>query len=239
MRTALVLLLALLGALPAFAQAPPFPPGITPPVFILRTSGTFGGSVTTGTAAGAQFLCGTDGTAALPCYSWASEPALGFWRPSPTNVQLQAVFTTSSNIFSGGNITLAAAGFLRFLNRAGFWSGVDGVMNVGNFATTIGSQLKVDAVPTIASGFGTSAAVFTGSTPLAGRVDVGTGGVATTGTIAFNGTAFPSSPHCVTSATAGTAQTNVAVSATQMTLTVASGAWPASAAISWHCVSSK
>jgi hypothetical protein len=117
--------------------------------------------------------------------------------------------------------------------------GGSGLIGLGNTAGTIGSVVKIDALPTVASGFGTSPGVTAGSTPFAGSINVGTGGVATTGVINFNGTAYPSAPFCVaTNSVSHASPSQAAGTTTQLTLFAAT-AWPASSIVSWICVSAK
>lgn len=114
----------------------------------------------------------------------------------------------------------------------------NGTLNVTNNANTIGSQLKVDALPTVASGFGTSPSITAGSTPLAGSVNVGTGGVAVSGIINWNGTAFPSAPFVTCLNTTTAAILRCVSSTTQLTIT-APVAFVASDVIVWQAISSK
>lgn len=107
-----------------------------------------------------------------------------------------------------------------------------------NTNNTIGAIVKVDALPTVASGFGGTPSITAGSTPLAGSVNVGTGGVATSGVINFNGTAFPSAPFVICMNTTTGAIVRATTSTTQLTITAAI-AFVASDIISWVCISSK
>ena len=112
---------------------------------------------------------------------------------------------------------------------------------MANAALTIGSQLKVDALP-VASACGAGApAVIAGSTPWSGGVTVGTGGP-TTCTITFGGTAYPSAPRChgnVETATGANAR-NMGYSATTTVLTIVpSAAWADGSVVNWDCVSAK
>lgn len=179
-----------------------------------------------------------DGTALLPAMSFGSETTLGFWRSSAANVTLQGGFTATGQITSPSNV-----------NGAAFRSGIfgsalivtsDGQWKFQNNAGTIGIQLKMDALPTVSSGFGTSPSLTAGSTPLAGQVNVGTGGVATSGVLNFNGTAFPSAPFCMcednSSLTPGVCRASATT--TQLTLTT-TVAWVASDLVTFMCISSK
>lgn len=121
----------------------------------------------------------------------------------------------------------------------GTWSWTaDGTARLQNNGQTIGAQFKVDALPTVGSGFGTSPSVTAGSTPLAGSVNVGTGGTATTGVITWGGTAFPSTPFCTYSNTTTNLVTRGTPTTTQLTLNTTT-AWTASDIVSWICISSK
>lgn len=114
----------------------------------------------------------------------------------------------------------------------------DGALTITNQAATIGSEIKADALPTIASGFGTSPSITAGSTPFAGSVNVGTGGVASSGVINFNGTAFPSAPFVVAASSLQNSIIKATATTTQLTLT-GFAAFTASDVISWVAVSSK
>lgn len=146
---------------------------------------------------------------------------------------------------STGNFTAVGAGFaansggnLSFGTRSIVNSPADGNLVTTNTAGTIGVRLKTDALPTVASGFGTSPSVTAGSTPFAGSINVGTGGTATTGTITFGGTAFPSAPFCVADTVTSNTTTRVTSTTTQLTLTT-TVAWTASDVVTWICISSK
>lgn len=187
-----------------------------------------------------------NGTSGAPAVSFASEPTLGFWRSAAATTTHQgtlvvtAIFTSQSgsanaiSLGSGGGINWSSKGFLTSPSN-GSW-----VLRTADVQT--GVTLKADALPTVGSGFGTSPSVTAGSTPLAGSVNVGTGGTATTGVITFGGTAFPSAPFCtanVVTSTAGNVRAmGVSTTTTALTLTAAS-AWVASDLVSWTCISSK
>lgn len=146
--------------------------------------------------------------------------------------------TGTGGFISSQGMQLAAAGSLLWATRARLSSAADGHLAVANTADTIGARLKVDALPTIGSGFGTSPAVTAGSTPFAGSVNVGTGGTATTGVITWGGTAFPSTPFCTYSNTSTNGVTRGTPTTTQLTLNI-TAAWTASDIVSWICVSAK
>lgn len=167
-----------------------------------------------------------DGAAAVPVLTLDMNANVGFKLYS-------GAYTLNSGSFSTPSTTLW------------FWNGrsvlastADGMMNLSNNAQTIGSRFKADALPTVSSGFGTSPAVVAGSTPFAGGVNVGTGGVATTGIVAFNGTAFPTAPYCVVANTSSTGTVQSSASTTQLTI-ANSGAWTAGNQVNWVCISAK
>ncbi len=69
-------------------------------------------------------------------------------------------------------------------------------------------------------------------------MNVGGGGVATSGVINFNGTAFPSAPFPIVMNQTTGAVVRATASTTQLTIT-APVAFTASDVISWVCISSK
>jgi hypothetical protein len=194
-------------------------------------------AVTSGGVITAPQLLAPDGTALLPAYSFASEPTLGFWRVSAALVRLQGSLSVTGEVVSNTLVTTPAAGFFQFVGRALLASPANGSIVVENNAATIGSQLKADALPTVASGFGTSPAVTAGSTPFAGSVNVGTGAPGTTGTVNFAGTAFPSAPFCQANNTITLQVVKAAATTTQLVLT--SAGFTVSDVVTWLCVSSK
>jgi hypothetical protein len=183
-------------------------------------------------------ILAADGTSGAPSYSFTSETTLGFWRSSAGNVTLQGAFTTTGQISSGTNFIAGAGSAIFWSTGTVLRNAANGNLSIANNAETIGSRLKVDALPTVGSGFGGTPAVVAGSTPLAGSVDVGSGGVATSGVITFNGTAFPSTPFVTITCSAGAVPTTVVATTTQLTLTT-SVAWPANTIVNWHCISAK
>jgi hypothetical protein len=95
----------------------------------------------------------------------------------------------------------------------------------------LGALVQQGTSATISSGFGTSPAID--GTWNAGRITVGTGGVATSGVISF-GVTLPKSPSCWASAEGETKVIRPTPTTTQLTLTVAT-AFSASSAINWGC----
>jgi hypothetical protein len=146
---------------------------------------------------------------------------------------------TTTNISLVGNASIGATGSLTWnsTTRSRISSTSDGIINFSNVAATIGSNIKVDALPTIASGFGTSPSITAGSTPFAGSVNVGTGAAAA-GVINFNGTAFPSAPFCVVLDDSTVLAVRATATTTQLTITP-TATFTAGDVISWICVSSK
>lgn len=183
----------------------------------------------------AQRVQAPDGTSALPAYTFGSEATLGFWRSSAAVVTLQGSLTATASLTANGNVIAAGLVFNSF---GVFSASADGMFLFQNNANTIGSRAKVDALPTVSSGFGSSPAVTAGSTPLAGSINVGTGGVATSGVINFNGTAFPSAPFVVATTSLTNAVIRATASTTQLTLT-STTAWTASDIISWVAISAR
>lgn len=196
------------------------------------------GSVTAGSQATGSFYA-ADGTALLPAYSFSSEPTLGFWRSSAAVVTLQGALSTSGGVTAGSTIATAAAAAYRFTGRAALTSPADGQLNVTGTSLAIGSQLKVDALPTVTAGGGTSPSVTAGSTPLAGSVNVGSGAPGATITVTWGGTAFPSAPFPVCmNQTTGLAVKGTATTTT-LVITPQTGNFGASDVITWICIGSK
>jgi hypothetical protein len=186
--------------------------------------GLFSASGSTVTFTGAVRF--PDGTAGAPSIAFTNEPTLGLFRQGSGLIEVVGGnFWDSGVLFIGAIATRVDSpgdGLIRFLNNAG----------------SIGSEFKVDALPTVASGFGTSPAVTAGSTPLAGSVNVGTGGVATSGVINFNGTAFPSAPFVVCMDDSSIIGVRATASTTQLTIT-STTPFNANDVISWICISAK
>lgn len=148
---------------------------------------------------------------------------------------------TAGSFATAGTLRVGATQNISFNGRGVFTSPSDGQLDFTNNAGTIGSMVKVDALPTVSACGAGSPAVVAGSTPLNGAVTIGTTSVATC-TITFNGTAFPSAPHC-----SGSVETTTAANARAMgylanttTLTIVpSAAWADSSVVNWTCISSK
>lgn len=150
----------------------------------------------------------SDGTAALPAYSWWSDPDTGFYSISSGKVgfvrdgvesfrfgvaagyisgvsEAAAVGLTASTAvlaFGGGALTVTGSQ-TSTTNTGGFdISTADAPLKFG------GVPVLASTTPTIGSGFGTSPSVTAGKA-YAFRVNVGTGGTASTGVIALGTTA--------------------------------------------------
>jgi hypothetical protein len=193
-------------------------------VMVKRQGGVFGSAA-----------LAPDGTAGAPSYSFASEPTLGLYRSAAATITNTGAWVNNGVLSSGSTISGSA---YRITSKLLVQAPTDGNVSLANTGNTTGSQLKVDALPTIASGFGTSPSVTAGSTPFAGAVVVGSGGVATSGVVNFNGTAFPSAPFCAVTASGGAGVLVAQGSTTQLTIASAA-ALAAGSIISWICVSAK
>ncbi|HXG71683.1 MAG TPA: hypothetical protein VNJ04_13835 [Gemmatimonadaceae bacterium] len=86
--------------------------------------------------------------------------------------------------------------------------------------------------PTIASGFGTTPAIA--GKDAAGRVTVGTGGVALTGVLTFS-VAWTTAPACVANDEVTTLLVKATATTTTLTLTSAT-AWAAGDTLTWVCI---
>jgi hypothetical protein len=237
-RAGLALLMALALAAPVTAQnttGPGFPPGVTPPIFTASpSSGVTGGGVVT-----APQVLFPDGTSGAPAIAFASAPTTGFFLSAPTSVTLAGSGgLIATSLQSNTTINLAAASIFYWATRGVMNSPADGIFALKPNAQTMGVEIKVDALPTIASGFGTAPSVSAGSTPYSGSINIGTGGTATTGVITFNGAAFPSAPFCQASPTTTNSLTRASSSTTQLTLTTTT-AWTTGDVVNWICPSAK
>jgi hypothetical protein len=178
-------------------------------------------------------------TAATPTGTWKLGYSLnGGAATYPLTVSNLGVVTSLSGYVSGGDVGVAS--LLKFGNGANaiVSSSGSGQLTLRDNSLGFGVQFKADALPTVASGGGTSPSITAGSTPLAGSVNIGTGGVATSIVINFNGTAFPSAPFVVATTSLTNAVVRATASTTQLTLT-STTAWTASDVITWHAISSK
>jgi hypothetical protein len=224
---------------PAYAQGP-YSSQITRALRAFKaTAQTFtgavtfsGGAIIGGTTSTAKFA---DGTSGAPSIAFASETTLGFWRAGAGLIGAGATITLNP---SNGQINVTTGGSFRSSNFGTklIFPTANGLANFQNNGDTIGVQFKFDALPTVASGFGTSPAVTAGSTPMAGSVNVGTG-ASSSGVVNFNGTAFPSAPFVVCMDDSSILAVKCTATTTQ--LTISAVAFTASDVISWMAVSSK
>lgn len=179
-------------------------------------------------------------TATAPGIQISGSTVTGIYDLGPTNVGFTVAGTGVMGVFAGTTQLKSdqslgwASSTINTTTDTKFGRNGAGLVYVGG--ATLGSTLKADALPTVNSGFGTSPSVGAGSTALAGSVNVGTGGVATSGTLLFNGTAFPSAPFCTVTTNSSTGVPNVSSSTTQLSLGN-SVAWAASTVVYWICVS--
>jgi hypothetical protein len=157
------------------------------------------------------------------------------------NVTVQGNITSTANLISGGTAGVVAqsVGYIGFVNGARLRSPATGVLNINTNSESIGSQLKVDALPTVTAGGGTTPFITAGSTPFAGSVNVGSGSPGATITVTFGGTAFPSAPFVVCmNVTTGLA-VKAASTTTTLVITPQTGNFGVSDVITWICVGAK
>lgn len=233
-------------------SGPSFPPAGAPMVLQPGSAVTAAGTVQSG-----QLLF-PDGTSLLPSIAFASEPTLGFWRSAAatvnfvgTKLNVTLVDSTTGTLTLGGTSNVSVNGGITvatnvFVGATGSWGTTskgriqslnDGQFTLQNNGLSLGSTVKVDALPTVASGFGTGPAITAGSTPFAGSINVGTVTPGTGGVINFNGTAFPSAPFVVCQDDTSLIAVRCTATTTQMTITAV--ALTASDVVSWIAVSSK
>lgn len=186
-------------------------------------------------------------TAATPTGLWKLGYSLnGAGATYPLTVSSIGALTTSGGggLTTSGVVSMSGSGTsseIRMLNSTISNGQAVGQITLMNTGRTIGSNLKVDALPTVTSCGTGSPAVDSQSTPLFGSVTVGTGGP-TTCTITFGGTAYPHNAICVASVATSTAGNTRAIgtsaSATVLTLVPAT-AWADGSVVNWICGSGK
>lgn len=201
---------------------------------------------TTSSSATTNKFYGADGTNLLPTFTFSAESSSGWYRAGAGDVRLSILGTdrisvTAGNAVFGGNVSVGSGGSLGAASNF-FLTGVaSGQFKMQNDATTFGVTVNVSALPTVSACGAGSPAVAAGSTAMSGSVTIGTTAVATC-TITFNGTAFPSAPHCsgvVETATAANTRTmGYSASGTVLTI-VPSVAWADSSVVNWNCFSSR
>jgi hypothetical protein len=112
-----------------------------------------------------------------------------------------------------------------------------GIVEVNNGTATTYRDLKLrhtllgGTAPTIASGFGTTPAIAGADS--AGRVTVGSGGIALTGAVTF-GTTWTTAPSCVCNNEVTTLLCKATATTTTLTMASAS-AWTAADTLTWLC----
>lgn len=142
------------------------------------------------------------------------------------------------NITNTGDITTAAASIFKWgITRSIIKSPANGQLSITNQGATAGLHFQIGTSatrPSVASGFGTSPVINTNASDTAGSINVGTGGVATTGTINFTQT-WVAAPFCLAQDSTGFVLTHATATTTVLTIT-GSGAWAASSVLVWHCI---
>lgn len=157
-----------------------------------------------------------DGLVGSPGISFASETTSGLYRAGTNNIAL-SVNSTATVSFGAGTMSLPAGG--------------------GSFQLA-GVKMIILTVPTISSGFGTSPSILTSTTggnyTATFRVNVGTGGAATSGVVGLP-TASNGWNCLVQDMTTNVATRQTANNATTVTVTAAS-AWTASDILMYQCI---
>jgi hypothetical protein len=152
-----------------------------------------------------------DGTASLPSYTFASQTNTGFNHTATSTVGVVINGTTTAT-FTTGVLSLPASG---------------GSLQLG------GVPLFILTAPTISSGFGTSPSIASNNFSSSFRVNVGTGGVATTGIVGLP--AATTGWNCqVTDMSTNVVTRQTANNTTTVTVTAAS-AWTASDILMFNC----
>lgn len=132
-------------------------------------------------------------------------------------------------------VLIASAGSLGFTSRGAWTAAADGQLAFSNTGATLKIVTQVGVAPTVSSGFGTSPAITAGSTDSNGEINVGTGGSATSGVIAF-GQTWAAAPRCLVQDSTTAITTRVSATSTT-TMTITGSAWTASDKLWWYCFS--
>lgn len=187
-----------------------------------------------------------DGSVTVPSLGYLTETGLGFYRDGAAEITLVAgganYFTFSPN---ANNIRINSTGSFGWSSGASSLTAIDTILvrdaanvvaqkNGTNaqalrlYQTTTGPvhNTLFMAAPTISSGFGTSPSIVAGSTAFAFRVNVGTGGAATSGVIGMP-TAVNGWQAIVQDMTNNVATRVTATTTNSITITAAT-AWTAS-----------
>lgn len=146
-------------------------------------------------------LFAPDGAVGAPSYSFVNGNSTGLWRPGAGQLELSV---DSSNFFKAqsASMQIGAAGNTIIYTGADLSPNAAGGVTIGatqpvgsiNSNSTVrgtalalvaGSSFAFSNAPTISSGFGTSPSVTINNGTPTFRINVGTGGVATSGTISL------------------------------------------------------
>jgi hypothetical protein len=202
----------------------------------------FGSSNFTGTTTFQGPALFPNGTSSAPSIT-GSNAAYGMYFPNTGTTIAFTNNNTGSFQINGGGISLPSSATLSFLvGIIGTAADLSinrrqaGALTIDN-NSTIGSMIKVDALPTVASGFGTGPTITNGSTPYSGSINVGTVTPGTGGVINFNGTAFPAAPFCLCNDDTSLLLVRCTETTTQLTITAT--ALTASDVVTWICPASK
>lgn len=154
---------------------------------------------------------------------------------SKFSVTSAGAITTASSIdaSANGSLILTATGTFTFNGRSEISSPASGIHKFSASSGVAGVRIQLAGIPTVASGFGTSSAITSGSTDSFGEINVGTGGIATTGTINFQ-TTWANAPFCVVIDRSSSLLQTYTISTTQLVITSGTP-WTASDILVWHC----
>lgn len=139
--------------------------------------------------------------------------------------------TTVGSLINGSTTNI------RWASRTAMFSPANGQWQIQNNGASANLYLQIGTSatrPSVASGFGTSPVINTNASDTAGSINIGTGGVASTGTINFTQT-WPVAPFCLAEDSSGFVATHATASTTVLTLT-STAVWGASAVVVWHCI---
>ena len=159
-----------------------------------------------------------DGTSANPSIAFAAAPTTGFYRTSGDSIGLS----------TGGSPRMRFSGTGSLLLTGGIF-----VASTGADLST-GTPLFSPTAPTISSGFGTSPSIVSSNGSITFRINVGTGGVATSGVVGLP--TAPSGWNCIVQDMTNNTATRQTASTTTTATFTAAAAWAASDILVAQCI---
>jgi hypothetical protein len=203
---------------------------------LILLSGVVRGQITNISSGGSSFTGGTitspilaaNGSAGAPSYSFSADSTEGIWRSGGGSIDF-ALGGVNTYELQGNN-------FFLLNNAAQLIFGSANDARIARGGTDGALRIFGGTTPTISSGFGTSPGITASGSNSLFQVNVGTGGAATSGVVAFHGT-WTNAPYCFAQDQTSQAITTTAVANTTTVTLTATAAWTASSLINVFCSS--